>query len=112
MSQLHALIISIFIESLVIGLLVLVFSRSFSRLTPLCMLAIAGATMLTHPCAWRLNRMLMSDFSFPIRAALIEALVIFAEAGLLCVMVSLSKRHALVLAIAANTMSFLFGLLR
>lgn len=74
------------------------------------MLTIASATLLTHPFAWMLNQHLQFQFSFPVRATFIEIAVIIAETIVLALIISSSKKRCLVLATAANTASFLFGL--
>jgi len=111
MNQLLALLISLTIEVPIILFALLIKEQILSYFDLCNSLIIAYAvTLLTHPLAWEINNILILYLEFPVRAILIESVVIIAEGILYWVILNLDWRKGLFLSLIANTSSFLGGL--
>jgi hypothetical protein len=106
-SELTALIISIAIESLVVG----VWSK-IKRLEWRSLVLVAtGSTLFTHPILWQLVKELSSHFNFNILILLLECLVTTIEGLMYQWAMGYSWRSSLTISFAANLASYTFGLL-
>lgn len=111
MPQWQALCISIAVEGATIFFVMMLVLRLSLRMNILGALAIAGATLMTHPLAWALNGRILTSLAFPLRASIIEVLVVFVEALILVFILPIRGHHGFVLATLANAMSFFGGLI-
>ncbi|MBW4510583.1 MAG: hypothetical protein KME64_29310 [Scytonematopsis contorta HA4267-MV1] len=110
MSQLFALSISLVTEVFVIFLLVY-FTLEFSSLEIRRILIVAfAATLFTHTFAWQSNEILLPYLVFPLRAMLIEMIVVIVEGVIYRIFTGFSWWQSLFLSFLANATSFLVGL--
>lgn len=73
-------------------------------------LAVAGASLVTHPLAWHANVVWLRALPFAARAAVIEVGVAAVEAALLAIVLRLSAGRAAAIAATMNAVSFAVGL--
>ncbi len=109
MTQLEALIVTLVVEAGTAALLALTPLGKPSRAPALALVAIA-ASLVTHPVVWQANAMLRPMMRFPARLALLETLVVLAEAVGYAFAARLAPPRALAVAAIANAASVAVGL--
>lgn len=110
MQQWHALLLSVAVECFAVLVALIFLRRVKGEARWRVIIAIAAATLLTHPIAWQINLLTRDIASFAPRVLCIEALVVVVEAALLMWASARKRSECLLLAGFANTASFLFGL--
>lgn len=112
MTQFIALLVSLAIEIPIVLLLIHFLQGFSSSVELLAMFALAcGATLLTHPLASTSSQIMISDFIFPARIIIIEAIVVFVEGFLYSQVLDLGWRKGLYLSMIANIASFCGGII-
>ncbi len=105
-AELMALVISIAIESIFVGIW-----GQFRRLKWQSLILVASAsTLVTHPILWKLFTDLAPYFNFNILTIFLETCVAIAEGGMYKLTMGYSWRSSLGLSFAANLCSYSFGL--
>lgn len=110
MSQGEALLLTIAVE-----VVVAMTWFAVARWLPRCAwwragIAVAGASLVTHPFAWQANVEWLRALPFVARAAFIEIAVAAVEGALLVVALRLSVWRAAAIAAIMNAASFTVGL--
>lgn len=112
MTPFIALLISLAIEVPIILSLIHATKRFTCFVQFVAMFALAcGATLLTHPPAWRINKIMVYYLLFPLRVILIESVIIFIEGFLFSQVLDLGWRKGLFFSFIANVASFCGGLI-
>lgn len=121
MTQLHALGLTLLIEGLVGVALLALWLRLRGRTLLRGAAVVLAASLLTHPAAWRANRIWLHFLPFTTRAAVIEAAVVVVEAVILTVALRAVARdpsrpiaawRCAVVSLLMNAASFGYGLWR
>lgn len=106
-SEFIALLISISIESLFVGVW-----GKVRRLEWRSLIFVAtGSTLFTHPILWQLVKELSPHFNFNLLVLSLEVLVVMIEGLLYKLAIGYSWRSSLMISSAANLTSYTFGLL-
>ncbi len=106
-SELIALMISIAIESLVVGVW-----GKIKRLEWRSLILVAtGSTLFTHPILWQLVKELSPHVNFDLLILSLECLVAIIESLMYKWAMGYSWRSSLTISFAANLASYTFGLL-
>jgi hypothetical protein len=106
-SEFIALIISIAIEALVVGIWGKVRGLEWRSL----ILVASGSTLFTHPILWQLVTELSPHFNFNIIVLSLEILVVIIEGLMYKLAMGYSWRSSLTISLVANLASYTFGLL-
>jgi hypothetical protein len=106
-SEFIALLISIAIESLVVGIWGKIRRLEWRML----ILVASGSTLFTHPILWQLFQELSPHFNFNLLILSLEFLVAIAEGLMYKWAMGYSWRSSLAISFAANLASYTFGLL-
>jgi hypothetical protein len=106
-SEFTALIISIAIESLVVGAWGEIRKLEWRSL----ILVASGSTLFTHPILWQLVKELSPHFNFNILILSLEILVATVEGLMYKLAMGYSWRSSLTISFIANLASYTFGLL-
>jgi hypothetical protein len=106
-SEFIALIISISIEALVVGIWGKVRGLEWRSL----ILVASGSTLFTHPILWQLVTELSPHFNFRIIVLSLEILVVIIEGLMYKLAMGYSWRSSLTISLVANLASYTFGLL-
>jgi hypothetical protein len=106
-SEFIALIISIAIESLVVGIWGKIRRLEWRSL----ILVASGSTLFTHPILWQLVTQLSPHFNFSLLILLLEMLVVTIEGLMYKLAMGYSWRSSLTISLVANLASYTFGLL-
>ncbi len=106
-SEFTALIISIAIEAIVVGIWGTIKQLEWRSL----MLVASASTLITHPILWQLFNDLSPALSYNNRSLLLETLVAIVEGLMYKLAVRYSWRTSLGLSFLANLASYSFGVL-
>jgi hypothetical protein len=106
-SEFIALLISIAIESLVVG----IWGKIRRLEWRILILVTSGSTLFTHPILWQLFQELSPQFDFNLLALSLEMLVVMVEGSMYKWAMGYSWRSSLTISFVANLASYTFGLL-
>jgi hypothetical protein len=106
-SEFVALLISIAIESLVVGIWGKIRRLEWRSL----ILVASGSTLFTHPILWQLFKELLSHVNSNLLILSLEMLVVIVEGSMYKWAMGYSWRSSLAISFAANLASYTFGLL-
>ena len=106
-SEFIALMMSIALESLVVGVWGKVRRLEWRSL----ILVASGSTLFTHPILWELFKQLSTDFDFNLLILSLESFVVIVEGLMYKWAMGYSWRSSLMISFAANLASYTFGLL-
>jgi hypothetical protein len=106
-SEFIALMISIAVEALVVGIWGKVRRLEWRSL----ILVASGSTLFTHPILWQLVTELSPHFNFNIIVLSLEILVVIIEGLMYKLAMGYSWRSSLTISFMANLTSYTFGLL-
>ena len=109
MTQLESMALTLAIEAVVALLLARRWKMPRAELAPL-VVAVFAASLLTHPVAWWINDTLKPWLTYWPRIAVIEVVVVLAEATVLGLAAVVPWRRAFLLALLMNAVSYGTGL--
>jgi len=111
-SQLDALLRTLAIELPVAIVCLWIATRRDPARPPMwrMVVVVLGCSLITHPLAWWCNRGLAAEYTFAVRATIIEAAVVIVEAVILRGGLLVRWPIAIATAFVMNMASFGFGL--
>jgi hypothetical protein len=107
LSEFMALLISISIESLVVGIWGKIRRLEWRSL----ILVASGSTLFTHPILWQIVQDRSPHLNFNLLILSLEMLVVIVEGSMYKWAMGYSWRSSLAISFAANLASYTFGLL-